>query len=467
MKIARQSGKTTIFAITAIWCALFTSDYSIGVFSNKSDSAKNILNMIKDMYDNLPNWLKIGVITWSSMTVEFSNKSKIKCHATTADAGRSSTYQFIILDEFAFIEKNLADEFMGSVTPTVSSAGRNGHILCASTPKGLNKFFEMWRDSENPNSGYYRIEANWKDTGKTEEFKAQEIAAYGLMKWNQEYECQFLGSDITLLNLEALEKLNKDIDIGIRKTYNCKAAPKDFKIQKYWDHPCYKRARAEMIRDGLKYKYQYTIGIDGSEGIGQNYSVAQVLRMTPDGTKYKLVAQLRCNSCLPSEFALWCWEMSDYFNKASFRIETQSTGGIIIQEIMNIAKERECYKWDPEQKINVVDHRIKQFDKKRIGIFASEDSKKAALIRLKDLVERDKMSIPDEQTVEELRRFTKYKNSFKASYGLDDCVMALAWACYKFDLENDPTSDVIAPLKPINPYENFNPFRNGKRWIIF
>ena len=59
--LSRQSGKTTVVSVYALWYAIFHENKVVGVVSNKEASAKMILSRLKDMYERLPFWLKPGV----------------------------------------------------------------------------------------------------------------------------------------------------------------------------------------------------------------------------------------------------------------------------------------------------------------------------------------------------------------------------------------------------------------------
>jgi len=51
------------------------------------------------------------------------------------------------LDEFAFVNQNLAEEFFASVYPTISS-GKTSKLMIISTPNGMNLFYRMWMEAQ-------------------------------------------------------------------------------------------------------------------------------------------------------------------------------------------------------------------------------------------------------------------------------------------------------------------------------
>ena len=85
---ARQAGKSTTVGAFALWYAIFKPDKFIGIASNKASSSKDILRRVKIMYEELPFWLKPGVIEYNKQSIEFENGSKIETSATTEDTFR-------------------------------------------------------------------------------------------------------------------------------------------------------------------------------------------------------------------------------------------------------------------------------------------------------------------------------------------------------------------------------------------
>lgn len=93
---ARQNGKSTIVGAYALHYAIFNRDKFIGIVSNKEKSAKDILRRIKIMYQELPYWMKPGVIEWNKQSVEFDNGTRIEVSATSESAFRGRSINFLL-----------------------------------------------------------------------------------------------------------------------------------------------------------------------------------------------------------------------------------------------------------------------------------------------------------------------------------------------------------------------------------
>lgn len=70
------------------------------------------------------------------------------------------SHNCLVLDEFAFIPKHVADQFMSSVFPVLSSS-KDSKAIIVSTPNGTsnNVFYDLWQQATDPN---VEQAENWK-----------------------------------------------------------------------------------------------------------------------------------------------------------------------------------------------------------------------------------------------------------------------------------------------------------------
>ena len=102
------------------------------------------MDRIKTAYDFLPDFIKPGVTVYNKGTIEFSNRSKIMAFSTSSSGARGSSANCIVLDEFAFVPKNIASDFIASVMPIISSS-KNAKAIIVSTPNGASgQFYDIW-----------------------------------------------------------------------------------------------------------------------------------------------------------------------------------------------------------------------------------------------------------------------------------------------------------------------------------
>ena len=116
VKIARQSGKTTVSTIFLLWYALFNKDKTVAIVAHKQEAAIDILKRIKIAITMLPVWLQQGLEEdgWNKKSVAFENGSRILASATSAEALTSLTVNLLFLDEFAKVPSHVAEEFITS-----------------------------------------------------------------------------------------------------------------------------------------------------------------------------------------------------------------------------------------------------------------------------------------------------------------------------------------------------------------
>ena len=162
---------------------------------------------LQTSYENLPKWLQQGVVQWNKGSIELENGSRITASSTSSSAVRGFSYNIVFLDEFAFVPTTMADDFFASVYPTISS-GKSTKVIIVSTPNGMNHFYRMWTDAEKGRNSYHPIDAHWSEVpGRDEKWKEETIANTSEQQFQQEFECDFIGSAGTLISPAKLKAL--------------------------------------------------------------------------------------------------------------------------------------------------------------------------------------------------------------------------------------------------------------------
>jgi hypothetical protein len=146
---SRQIGKTICSSIMMLHYVLFNNNKNVLVTANKLDTAVEVLDKVREIYQRLPFFLQQGIVNWNQKFMVFENKSRIKGFATTKTSSIGQTADFLYLDEFAYLPDNIADKFYKSVFPTVSNI-ENSKIIITSTPNGFNLFHKLLTEAEKP-----------------------------------------------------------------------------------------------------------------------------------------------------------------------------------------------------------------------------------------------------------------------------------------------------------------------------
>ena len=401
-KMPRQVGKTTTTVGYMLWCVLFQEEYNIAILANKGQLAQEILSRVQKAYEYLPLWLQQGIITWNKRNIELENGSKIYAYATSAAGVRGGTYNLIFLDEFAFVPKNMADEFFTSTYPVISS-GQTSKVIIVSTPCGLNHFYKMWIDATEKRSLYKPIEVHWSMVpGRDDKWKEETIRNTSEEQFRQEFETEFIGSSATLISGAKLRSLafrdppwqEENLDI-------------------------YELPQAGRL---------YIATVDCSEGVGLDYHTINIIDVTE--IPYRQVAKYRNNKLPLLFFPTVIYSLCKRYNEAYALIETNNVG----QQVVDILH----YDLEYEYVYKIDHHHIKGqtisggFKKaSNFGIKTTKTVKKIGCANLKTLIESDKLRIQDFDTIAELNTFVRVRDSYAAEEGNnDDIVMGLvlfAW----------------------------------------
>ncbi len=146
---SRQVGKTVNAAITMLHFITFNNDKNIMIVANIRSTTIEIIDKIKNIYIQLPFFLKVGIKNWNQQSIIFENGCRIKSSARSKTPAIGYTIDFLYLDEFAHIPSNIIEPYYTAAFPTVSAI-ENSKIIITSTPNGMNLFYKILSDAERP-----------------------------------------------------------------------------------------------------------------------------------------------------------------------------------------------------------------------------------------------------------------------------------------------------------------------------
>lgn len=408
---SRQVGKSTILTLYALWLASFNEDYRILLVANKEDTAKKLFRKIRVAYEMIPNYLKPGVVEWGQTGMVLANGSSIGISTTTSDAARGEAANLLLVDELAYLQPGFEDEFWRSTVPIVSSS-QKAKIFAVSTPNGTtNLFYRLYNGAVKGENGWSAQRIDWWEVpGRDNKWKKQQIKTLGSVEFfRQEFENVFLEDGLVTVDVDLLEKL---------KTL---ARPPKITLED-GDYQVF----AEPVAGHL-----YTIGVDVSEGIGQNASVIQVVDIT-DLTQIEQAAVFHSNKIEPYTFACKVAMVANQWGRPPLLIERNNQGGQVIDALINT-----------HQYSNLVDYtnlRNEKIAPNRRGIHAHVNSKAKAVTNMRYWLNVLRVvNLWDINTVHELETFIRWPNGlWRAKTGdniFDDRVMALAWALFALDTD--------------------------------
>jgi len=402
-KLPRQSGKSTTTISYLLHYALFNANSNIALLANKSSTARDILSRLQLAYENLPKWLQQGVINWNKGNIELENKSTIVAAATSSSAIRGGSYNIIFLDEFAFVPTNIAEMFFSSVYPTISS-GQKTKMIIVSTPYGMNQFYKLWVDAENKRNDYIPIEVHWSEVpGRDENWKEQTIRNTSEEQFQQEFECEFLGSVNTLIS------------------------PAKIKNMAYMN-PIKSSGSVEVFEAPIK-GHTYICTVDVSRGVDKDYSAFIVFDVTQ--MPYKVVALYKDNEVKPFIFPNIIEQVCKGYNRAHILTEVNDIGQQIAEALQFEIEYDNLMMTTQKGRAGQILGAMYSGRGTSLGVRMTKQIKRIGCANIKTLIEGDKLLINSFKIIEEISTFAKRGQSYQAEDGANDdlmmCCVIFGW----------------------------------------
>ena len=212
------------------------------------------------------------------------------------------SHNCVICDEFAFLNKNIADKLFTSMYPVISSS-KNGKFIIVSTPNGTdNLYYEIWQQANSK-----EVEKNlegwkpftmwwWQVPGHNEAWKERQIAAIGARRFAQEFNNEFIANSSIrkLIPDEVLERFRiKLSEFRVRGI-----EPKKQRIISQNEDELYE---FDMWHE-FDPKHTYLASGDIAEGVGGDSSVLYVWDVT-DLADIKMCAKFSSNTVSVVQFA--------------------------------------------------------------------------------------------------------------------------------------------------------------------
>lgn len=438
----RQSGKSITTAIYMVWLFNFDHDKNMGICANNGGLAREFLNNVRNMFYNLPMWMRVGVSVWNKGTIESENKMRILTDSPSENSFRGYTLNFLVVDETAFIRPSIFSAFMDSVMPAQSALAWKKNLFI-STANGMNHFYDLVQGAkrrktfkglskeekeeiikknpvletkqnedgsfdvvvDKPSNGMLYYDVSWRDVPRFnskgeqithEEFKEQVVDKYGLVYFNQNYGNEFIGSSYTLIDADVLKNMIHEEPIL------------------KWDN------RLDVFVEPIK-DHKYIMAVDPAKG-GLDAFAVQIIDVTSFPFGQVADAQIfKCNYQIMPEFLN---EWGNRYNNAYMIIENNEGAGTFIANMMHLDFEYE----------NLF------FTKKDNGKFSKEPgfrtttkTRTQILETFKHFVDNKRLIIRDKKTINELYSFIIKDNKYQADDGShDDLVMSMSLAFVPF-----------------------------------
>ena len=407
----RQSGKSITVSIYLAHKFNFGSDMNIGICANKGPLAREFLNNVKNIFEALPMWLRVGVTVWNKGSIESESKMRILTDVPGQNAFRGFTCAILVIDECAFIRSNVWKEMEDSVFPSQSALGWKKNIII-STPNGVNHFKKIVDGAKNKTNGFKYHFVNWRDVPRydskgnlltPEQFKEKTIKKHGEKFFLQNYQCSFLGSSLTLPSAETLDKLSNSTK-----------------------EPEYLRdSRLKIYKEPQK-DHIYFLAVDPAKS-GEDAFAIQIVDLTSKPFEQVATAQLfKCNF---QKMPVFIVEWGEIYNNAFIIVENNEGAGTYISSVLKLSYDYPNLFYE-KKKGKMADLEP--------GFRTTQKTRPQILDILKSFLDDEILILHDAETVSELSTFILKNDKYQADDGChDDLVMSLALIFAPFcDIKN-------------------------------
>lgn len=437
------SHNTITSSIFLLWYLMFQYEKNAILMANKGATTKEIMDKVKNIMEDLPFFLKPGIIKKDIGSMLFDNKCRIITQNTTKTSGIGFTIHLLFLDEFAHIQESIKRPFYENIYPTLSSS-KISRVIITSTPNGFDLFHDLYQAAVDGLNEYTHMKVDWWEVpGRDEAWKEQEIANLGSEEaFNQQYGCQFLSASSLLLNSEQILRLESNKKTFVFREFD---ALDDIFV----DYSALKWDPDEEVDDFYNSRDFFIFGIDLSEGVGRDYSVINIFKVIALNERdmkgirnaaglgkffgLKQIGVFRSNLMNMEDFSKILYELSvNIFNSENLRIvlEYNMYGAELMRNLLTLYPSKNDF---DEEVFVKFKHRVTS-NHKEIGLKYSRENKILYAEALKESIGTGRIILQDDKTVEESKMFSRNKNgTYSAQSGHDDMFMTCITASAIFD----------------------------------
>ena len=462
---ARQMGKTVTASIFNAWYMLFNYDKTTLLLANKSETTKEIIDKAKVVMENLPFFMKPGILKYDVMSMRADNGCRLVGQSTTAKAGIGFTIHNLYLDEFAHVHPTIVDSFYENVYPTLSSSAVS-RINITSTQNGFNKFHEIYSNAVKGNNEYVPTRIDWwQHPDRDDAWYEREFANLGSEEaFNRQYGNEFTVASTLLLSPISLKNFRKKMHAykweDLDDFSNIHAETEGFLgFSKDFD-----------TEDANNKKKYWLFSVDIAEGSGGDYSIINVFEVKPmehediknsinpgamyDFFKLEQVALFRSNEHTIEDFAKILYTLSlEIFNGENVKmiVEYNTYGSILLKYMSTVFPSRNEFE---DEMILRFKHR---HDSKTVkhGLKLNSANKSVFCQNFKKLVEGNRIKLNEFETITEASVFGALKNgSYGAQLGHDDIIMSCVNSTEFFNTTS--YADYIEELLDFIPQDTVN-----------
>jgi hypothetical protein len=188
---ARQTGKSTATALTALWTVMYEAPALVLIVSPSQRQSAELFRTLMLLHGKLAGAPEL--IGESVLKAEFANGSRVVAMPGTEKTIRGlAGASLIVIDEAAAVE----DELLAAVRPMLATSKDGGRLIALSTPRGRRGwFYQAWHDTAEGNS-WTRVRVSATDCPRiSQEYLDEELRELGALRFSEEYSLAFVDND--------------------------------------------------------------------------------------------------------------------------------------------------------------------------------------------------------------------------------------------------------------------------------
>ena len=446
---SRQLGLSVCVIAESIREVVTRENCTCALISHNQSSCNAVFDKLKQQFNSLPDWIKPETVQNNRQALTFKNGSSIVClTAGNKDLLRGSTITGVChCSEIAFWKDT--ERHMKALSQACSETST---LILESTANGFNRFSELYYQAKNGANDFKPFFFNWingrtlfkgqydiavekymashngqmitedeydedekqlAELGATPEqiiWRRGKISTEGLDTFHVEYpstddEC-FISTGCNVFDTNKIAKLLKAKFKQPIKVDNL-VVRNELKI---WAKNGSLRVYS-MPKAGMK----YWIGIDVSEGVGQDSSTMFVMDRNGEN-----VCTFKNNKIKPYEFADVCFWVGKLYNNAQLIVEKASGGHSVIERLRYTHKYRNMAKYKTYDEYNKIQWKY--------GFDTNSKTKGIAVNDAREWFDKGLIKINDKDLLNEMKVFVINENGqMGAVDGAHDDLVSAMW----------------------------------------
>jgi hypothetical protein len=194
---SRQSGKSTVTALLALWTAIYEAPALVLLLSPSQRQSGELFRTVVGFHSRLEGAPPMS--SESALRAELKNGSRIIALPGNERTVRGyAAADLVVIDEASRVE----DDLLAAVRPMMATKA-DGRLIALTTPAGKRGwFYEAWSKGED----WHKVKVAASDCPRiSKEFLEEEFRELGAARFSEEYEVLFRDNEEAVFPVAVIE----------------------------------------------------------------------------------------------------------------------------------------------------------------------------------------------------------------------------------------------------------------------